>query len=111
LARYHQDASLRRKLLFVRNEVEQGASLWPTLQRVKLLTAAEVALVQSAEKVGNCAWAMAQLAMLKRRRVRRRLEFLGQLLHPAAVLVLGGVVFAMFLSVFVPLTKMILSSA
>ncbi len=111
LARYHHDPTLRQKLLFVRNEVEQGADLWATLRKVKLLTPAEVALMEASAKVGNRPWAMGQLAACKRRRMRRRLELLGQLVHPAAVLLLGGVVFVMFLSVFVPLVKIILYSA
>ena len=46
-----------------------------------------------------------------RRRIRRRQELLGQLAEPMAVILLGGVVFTMCLGVFVPLLKMILSSA
>lgn len=108
LARYHYDPTLRQDLLFVRNEVEQGADLWATLRTVKLLTPADVALMLASEKVGNRAWAMAQLATCKRRRMRRRLDLLGQLVEPAAVLLLGGAVFTMCLGVFAPLVSMIL---
>jgi type II secretory pathway component PulF len=111
LARYHHDPNLRQKLLFVRNEVEQGADLWHTLRAVKLLTPAEAELMETSEKVGNRPWAIGQLAMCKRRRMRRRLEWLSQLIEPFAVLLLGGVVFTFCLAVFVPLLKMILYSA
>lgn len=111
LARYHHDPTLRQKLLFVCNEVEHGADLWATLQAVKLLTPAEVALMQASEKVGNRPWVMAQLAGCKRRRMRRRQELLGQLIEPVMVLLVAGVVFTMCLGVFVPLVKMILYSA
>jgi MSHA biogenesis protein MshG len=111
LARYHHDPTLRQKLLFVCNEVEHGADLWATLQTVKLLTPAEVALMEASEKVGNRPWVMAQLASGKRRRMRRRLELLGQLVEPAVVLLVAGVVFTMCLGVFVPLAKMILYAA
>jgi type IV pilus assembly protein PilC len=111
LARYYHDPTLRQKLLYVRNEVEQGANLWATLRKVKLLTPAEVLLMEASEKVGNRAWAMTQLATCKRRRMRRRLELLGQLVEPVTVLLLGGAVFTMCLGVFVPLVKMILYSA
>ena len=111
LARYHHDPSLRQKLLFVRNEIEQGADLWATLRTVKLLTPAEITLMEAAEKVGNRPWAMEQLAMSKRRRMRRRLELLGQLESPVAVLCLGGAVFAVCLGVFAPLVKIILGLA
>jgi type II secretory pathway component PulF len=111
LARYHHDPDLRQKLLFVRNEVEQGADLWDTLRAVKLLTSTDVALMETSEKVGNGPWAMGQLATCKRRQVRRRLELFSQLAEPFSVLLLGGVVFTMCLAVFVPLLKMIFYSA
>ena len=111
LARYHHDPGLRQKLLFVRNELEQGADLWATLRNVKLLTPAEVALMEASEKVGNRPWAMGQLATCKRRRMRRRLELLDQLVEPAAILLLGGVVFTLVLGGFVPLVQIIFHSA
>jgi type II secretory pathway component PulF len=105
LARYHHDPALRQKLLFVRNEVEQGASLWGTLQRTKLLAPTEVALLEASEKVGNRPWAMAQLVMCKRRRMQRRLELAGQVVEPVAVLLLGGVVLALFLGILSPVVN------
>jgi len=38
LARYHFDPTIRHKLLFVRNEVEQGADVWQTMTTAGLLT-------------------------------------------------------------------------
>ena len=111
LARYHYDPTLRRQLLFVRNEVELGADLWSTLAAVKLLTPAEVALMESSQKVGNRPWAMRQLATAKRRRIRRRLELLDQLASPLAILLLGAVVLTVSMGVFVPLVQMSLYSA
>ncbi len=111
LARYHHDPTLRQKLLFVRNEVEHGTDLWSALRDVKLLTPAEVALMEVSQKVGNCPWAMAQLAASKRRRIQRRLRLLAQLAEPASVLVLAAVVFAFCLGVFGPLINMLLYQA
>jgi type II secretory pathway component PulF len=107
LARYHHDSTLRQKLLYVRNEVEQGADLWITLRKVNLLTPAEVAVMEASQKVGNRPWAMAQLARCKRRRIRRRLELAGQLLEPVTVLLLGGVVLALFWSVLSPIVEIL----
>jgi len=111
LARYHHDPTLRQKLLFVCSEVEHGADLWATLGTVKLLTSAEVTLMEVSEKVGNRPWAMAQLATSKRHRIRRRLELLGQMAEPVTVLLLGGAVFTICLGCFVPFVKLILYSA
>ncbi len=110
LARYHHDPTLRQMLLFVCNEVEHGADLWATLQAVKLLTPAEVALMEASEKVGNRPWAMAQLASSKRRRMLCRLELVGDLVEPVTILLLAGAVFTMCLSVFGPFLMMILHS-
>jgi type II secretory pathway component PulF len=96
--------------LFVRNEVEQGADLWQTLKKVKLITPTEGDLMEAAQSVGNRPWAMGQLATCKRRRMCGRLELLRQLVEPAAVLLLGGVVLTICLSGFVPLVELIMSS-
>lgn len=111
LARYHHDPTLRQKLLFVCNEVEHGADLWGTLGKVNLLTPTEVSLMETSEKVGNRPWTIAQLATIKRRRLRHRVELVSHLASPIAILLLGGVVFALCLGVFGPLVKMILASA
>jgi type II secretory pathway component PulF len=103
LARYHFDPVLRHKLLFVRNELEQGAALWPSMSAVKLLSAPEERLLETAERVGNRPWVLAQLAELKHRQSRRRLERLSQLLMPAFVFLLGVVVLFQALALFVPL--------
>jgi len=100
LARYHHDPTLRRKLLFVRNEVEHGADTWDALRDAKLLTSAEVALMEVSEKVGNCPWAMSQLAASRRRRIQRRLELLGQLAEPACILMLAAAVFTICVAIF-----------
>ena len=67
--------------------------------------------MEASQKVGNLTWAMAQLATCKRHRVRRRLDLLGQLAHPIAILLLGGIVLAMCLSVFAPFVNLILLNA
>ena len=109
LARYHHDPTLRQKLLFVRNEIEQGADLWDTLQKVKLLTPNEGDLLQAAQQVGNRPWAMAQLATCKRRRMCGRLDLARQLVEPASVVLLGVVVLAVCLGGFVPILKIVMT--
>jgi type II secretory pathway component PulF len=77
------------------------------LRRTKLLTDAEVALMEASEKVGNRAWAMAQLATSKRNRMRRRLGFVSQLAHPLAILLLGGIVLTWTLGFFSPVVELL----
>ena len=40
LARYHYCPSVRQRLLFVRNELEHGAGLWPSMQNARLVNRA-----------------------------------------------------------------------
>ena len=107
LARYHFDPTIRHQLLFVRNEVEQGADVWHSLTTVGLLTPPEMRLLESAERVGNQPWALQQLVGGKRRRSRRRLEQLSALVLPMLVGLLGLVVLIYGLVVFLPLTGLI----
>lgn len=107
LARYHFDPTTRHKLLFVRNEVEQGADVWQSMTAVGLLTPPEVRLLKTAERVGNRPWALKQLAQGKKRRTSRRLGRMSELLLPAIVLVMGGFVLFQALTIFLPLTQFI----
>ncbi len=107
LARYHFEPSIRHKLLFVRNEVEQGADVWQSMGRVGLVTPPEATLLATADRVGNRTWVLGQLARSKKRRTLRRWERLSEMLFPAVVLLMGAFVLFETLTVFVPLTQLI----
>jgi type II secretory pathway component PulF len=107
LARYHFDPTIRRELLFVRNEVEQGADVWQSLATVGMLTAPEVQLLSGAQRIGNLAWVLRKLAAAKERRTSRRIEWAAELVVPALVFVMAALVLFQALSVFQPLTRII----
>jgi len=107
LARYHFDPDMRHKLLFVRNEVEQGAEVWQSMNTVGLLTSPEVRLLKTAERVGDRPWALAQLVAVKQRRTWWRWERAAELLMPALVLLIGGLVLWQALTVILPLTHLL----
>ncbi|MEX2316007.1 MAG: type II secretion system F family protein [Pirellulales bacterium] len=107
LARYHFDPVLRHKLLYVRNEVEQGADVWQSMRAIGLLRPSEERLLETAERIGNRPWVLSQLAAVKGRRTARRLERLSQLLLPALALVFGGFVLVQALTLFLPLVQLI----
>ena len=109
LARYHFDPRTRHQLLFVRNEVEQGVDVWQSLTAVELLAAPELRLLETAERVGNRPWALAQLADVRETRATRRRDRLSALLMPAIVAVMGLFVLFQALTVFAPLTELIRS--
>jgi type II secretory pathway component PulF len=107
LARYHFDPLIRHKLLYARNEVEQGADAWQTLSAAGLLTPPEERLLATADRAGNRAWALSKIAHKKRRLTYRRMQALSDLMLPAVVLVLGSYVLFQALSLFVPLVEFI----
>jgi type II secretory pathway component PulF len=107
LARYHFDPSTRRKLLYVRNEMEQGAEVWQSMAHAGLLTAPEENLLLAADRVGNRPWTLRQLAASKKRRTWRKLERLSELLLPAIVVLFGAFVLFQALSILMPLVTII----
>jgi type II secretory pathway component PulF len=107
LARYHFDPALRSKLLFVRNEMEQGADLWQSLRAVDVITDADTRALDLAERLGNRSWVLTQLAHAKNRRAMRRLDHVSQLLLPVVVLLMGLFVLFQAMAVLTPLTHLI----
>jgi type II secretory pathway component PulF len=107
LARYHFDPTIRHKLLFVRNEIEQGADLWESMGVAELINHADVRALNLAERIGNRSWVLTQLAYAKSRRAMRRLDRMSQLVLPVVVILIGLFVLFQALAVFVPLTNMI----
>ena len=107
LARYHFDPSIRHKLLFVRNEMEQGADPWQSLATAKLVSAAESAALAKATSSEARAWTMERLARIKRRQVERRINWYVWLLHPAFTLAFAAVVLFVAVACITPLYKMV----
>jgi type II secretory pathway component PulF len=107
LARYHFVPDVRHKLLFVRNEVELGAEIWSSMSAVGLLSPPELRLLKTAERVGNRSWVLDQLAAVKQRQTRLRLQRAAQFVLPAIVLLLALLVLFQAVTVLVPLVKLI----
>jgi type IV pilus assembly protein PilC len=109
LARYHFDPMLRHQLLFIRNELEQGANIWQSMGNVGLLNPQEVRVLESSERVGNRPWVLNQLAQLKKRRTTQRLANWSQLALPLVIILLGGFVLLQALSMFQSLLHIVYS--
>jgi len=107
LARYHFDPIVRQKLLFARNEVEQGSDPWQGLADAGLITRQESHAVGTGKQLGNQPWVLAQLAGVKRRRVRRRSSAIASLLWPLLVIALGTFVLFQSLAIFSPLLEIL----
>ena len=107
LARYHCSPSIRHQLLYVRNEIELGADVWQAMGSVGMLSAPDLRLLATAEKLGNRPWVLEKLADTKRRRTRWQLARLSVFAMPATVLLLGAFVLWVALAIFQPLVTLI----
>jgi type II secretory pathway component PulF len=107
LARYHFDPAIRHKLLFVRNEMEQGASPWESMNEAGLLSSADVRALHLADRIGNRPWVLTQLADVKKRRAGRWIDRLSEFVLPAVVLAMGLFVLFQALALFSPLVNLI----
>ncbi len=92
LARYHFDEKIRHKLLFVRNEVEQGSDVWQSMAAAKLISPVDAHALDKASSADSRAWTMERLAALKRGRVERRIDTYVSLLQPAVILLMAAAV-------------------
>jgi type II secretory pathway component PulF len=107
LARYHYDSVARQQMLVARNDVEQGANLWSSLARNKVLSPADAAALGTCKPLGNEAWMLGHLASLKRSRAAAWSERVAGWLLPLVVLALGSFVLLQALAVFGTLNHLI----
>ena len=92
LARYHHHGRMRRKLLYVRNELELGEPIWQAFVSAKVISKAESRAMETADTVGNTAWVLSQLAAQRRSRQAARIQVFSQVLFPMLILTVALVV-------------------
>lgn len=109
MARYHFDPALRHQLLFIRNEMEQGADVWQSMAKLGLLSPPEVHVLETAERVGNRSWVLNQLALLKKRRTTRRLAHWSEFAMPTVTILIGAFVLFQAVGVFSSLVHIVYS--
>ena len=107
LARYHFDKSVREKLLFARNEIEQGADVWTSLTESRLLTPQEASALANSSSSRSRVWAMRRLADWKQNTVIRRNENVVALVQPIMTLFFAAIVLLIGTAIFGVLTQMI----
>lgn len=107
LARYHFDHRVRQQLLFVRNEVEQGADVWQSMAEVRMLSADEARSLVKSVDTPSRTWTLERLAELRRDQVAQRVETVVDLIHPALTLILAGGVLLFALATLVPVIRLI----
>ena len=109
LASYHYDWSFRHRLLFVRNEIEQGVDVWSALRQASLLTVPEAAAIDVAGRVGNRPWVLRQLSQRRREVDCHRRRLCWELVPPSVVIILGLLVLWIVCAFFLPIVHIVLS--
>jgi type II secretory pathway component PulF len=107
MAGYFPRAALRWRLERAACRIESGVDWCDSLQRVGLLRPAEAGLFRAAERAGNLAWALEEMADSSVRRAAYRLQAWLNVLFPAVVIGFGGCVFFIALGILLPLFAMI----
>ena len=107
LARYHFDIKVRQRLLFARNEIEQGVEAWQGLTEADLLTAPQAVAVATAPSNEIRGWILRRLAAGMQVDAQQRTSIGFALLQPVVVLVFGAIVMFIFVSFFSVLLALI----
>ncbi len=108
ISAYLTKRSLRRKLQWTARRIDQGLEWTECLQESRLIGRPEAAVFRSAERTGNLAWALEEMAESHVRRSVYRLRALSNVAFPTAILVLGILVLLIAFAVLSPLSKLIL---
>jgi protein transport protein HofC len=107
LARHYPTFWIHRRLRKVESDVRQGTDWIQALLRRRLIRTADAEVLTSAAKVGNLAWALAELANSAERRLATRSQIVVQTVFPLVILMLGLAVFIMVVAYFMPLVQLI----
>jgi type II secretory pathway component PulF len=107
LARCYPKPSIRRRLQVVLVDVTAGVDVAESLRSRGLISRADMAVLHAAQRVGNLAWAMREIADSNRRRLAYRAQAWIQILFPAAILTFGLMVLLLVAGCFMPLVALI----
>jgi type II secretory pathway component PulF len=100
-------AVAERRLLAVRQRIEQGQPLAESLHWGGLLPAAAVPLIQAAERVNNLPWALTELGDVLANRTIRNLRRLSQIVSPTIVLLIGFLIGYIVKAMFIPMVELL----
>jgi len=99
--------SVRSRLRRVLADMQVGGDWCESMRQHGLLTVTDAALLQSAARVGNLAWAMRETAAGTERKISYHVAAWLQVAFPVVVLFFGGVVLLIVVGLFIPLVALI----
>jgi type IV pilus assembly protein PilC len=107
LSRVHPKRNVRARLFRASQKMARGQQWTKSLQSARLLQPVESALFEAAERAGNLAWALEEMADSSVRRALYRLRVVVNILFPCGLLVLGVLVGMLVVGLFLPLIGLI----
>jgi type II secretory pathway component PulF len=107
LAAYAPFSLARSRLYAAIHQVTNGAHWCDALQRARLVTRAQATVFKSAERAGNLAWALDEMADSSIRRDSLRAQAALNVLFPSLILVCGMGVMFVAVGVLLPLFSLI----
>lgn len=107
LASYFPRAGVRTRLVRAVKRIDAGADWCDSLRRVGLVRRPESVVFKAAERTGNLAWALDEMADSSVRRTAYRLRAWLGVAFPAAVLAVGACIFLVALGILLPLFSLI----
>jgi len=107
LNRNHRRNFIRNSFGRVLLKCQQGDDCWYAMKEADLLNNHEVAVLRSAQRVGNLSWALEELAESIERRISYRWLMVWEIAQPAVVLILGLGLGLICVAFFMPLVQML----
>ena len=107
ISAYLTKRRLRNKLQRAARRIDQGLDWTECMQEAGLIRRPEAAVFRSAERTGNLAWALDEMAESNARRSIYRLRAFTNIAFPAAILTLGCCVLLITFAVLSTLAKLI----
>lgn len=107
LASQYPRVSIGRRLERASSDIRKGMEWATALRSAGLIKAADLPVLQAAERVGNLPWAMDELADSVLRRFALWLKAAVGIVFPIVILAFGGLVFVVSAAIFLPLIAMI----
>jgi len=98
---------LRRKSLRIQAMVESGGDWIEAVRRSGFVSRPEASLLQSAQRTGNTAAVLDQLAQSKERLQIRRDDWFSKLTFLSLIFLLGGIVGTFVIAMFLPLIELV----
>lgn len=108
MARLHPRGWIRRRLMRVVRDLQRGATWQEGLRKRGLVAKSDLALLTSAERNGNLAWALESLGSSYQRRAEYRLRVFEEFAFPLLIVAAGLFVAGFALAYFKPLVDLIL---